>query len=108
MRWWIAGDCAEGGLAVRVVRGCADAVLLGRRSTRIMTVSRARPGRAAKLTSERAADWRTVPLLTALAVGATSTEADLWLVDGELLVCLVCWGGSERALTLLWLAGRSL
>ncbi|KAL8289979.1 hypothetical protein RQP46_002918 [Phenoliferia psychrophenolica] len=30
--------------------------------------------------------WRKVPLLTALAVGATSTEADLWLIDDTLFV----------------------
>ncbi|KAI5475683.1 hypothetical protein MNV49_001058 [Pseudohyphozyma bogoriensis] len=29
---------------------------------------------------------RAVPLLTGLAVGVTSTEADLWLIDGELFV----------------------
>ena len=35
--------------------------------------------------------WREVPLFSALSVGCTSVEADVWLVDGELYV------GHERA-----------
>ncbi|KAM0745679.1 hypothetical protein T439DRAFT_361103 [Meredithblackwellia eburnea MCA 4105] len=38
--------------------------------------------------------WRKVPLLTALAVGCTSTEADLWLIDGTLFV-----GHTRKSLT---------
>ncbi|EJD40206.1 hypothetical protein AURDEDRAFT_115976 [Auricularia subglabra TFB-10046 SS5] len=30
--------------------------------------------------------WRQVPLLTAISLGVVSVEADVWLVDGELLV----------------------
>jgi hypothetical protein len=32
-------------------------------------------------------DWRDVPLLSALSLGVSSVEADVWLVDEELLVC---------------------
>lgn len=32
-------------------------------------------------------DWRDVPLLSAISLGVSSVEADVWLVDGELLVC---------------------
>ncbi|KAF8078538.1 hypothetical protein FPV67DRAFT_1688677 [Lyophyllum atratum] len=35
--------------------------------------------------------WRDVPLLTAISFGVASVEADVWLVDGQLLV------GHERA-----------
>lgn len=36
------------------------------------------------------ADWRDVPLLTAVSLGVASVEADVWLFDGQLLVsCLV-------------------
>lgn len=35
-------------------------------------------------------DERTVPLFTALATGATSVEADVWLIDGEVRVSSVC------------------
>lgn len=31
-------------------------------------------------------DERAVPLLTGLSVGVTSTEADLWLINGTLYV----------------------
>lgn len=100
-----AGDRAEGVLALLcfgweegvLILFCAEGDPLAQR----LWVDGAEGGRATKLTSARAADWRTVPLLTALAVGSTSTEADLWLVDGELLVRLSFGSRQERALTLL-------
>lgn len=33
-----------------------------------------------------AADWRDVPLLTALSFGVASVEADVWLINGTLYV----------------------
>ena len=34
----------------------------------------------------RLEDWRDVPLLTALSVGAASVEADVWFINGSLFV----------------------
>ncbi|KAG6845772.1 hypothetical protein H0H87_003826 [Tephrocybe sp. NHM501043] len=43
---------------------------------------------------EHTKDWRDVPLLTAISFGVQSVEADVWLVDGQLLV-----GHEKAALT---------
>ena len=34
------------------------------------------------------ADEQAVPLYTALAIGASSVEADVWLIDGEVRVSI--------------------
>ncbi len=38
-------------------------------------------------------DWRDVPLFTALSLGATSFEADVWLINGTLFVGLLNYRG---------------
>ncbi|KAG6829392.1 hypothetical protein H0H92_004660 [Tricholoma furcatifolium] len=43
--------------------------------------------------------WRDVPLLTALSFGVASVEADVWLVDGQLMGSNANIGHEEAALT---------